>query len=366
MSADTSERAERRSRSADALAEWLKKNLFGNWLSASLTVLAGLLVFFLLRGVGGWAVAEADWTVIARNLRLFLIGQYPPGLEWRPWVVVYLAAFLIGLTAAIRMRGGARGWQLSSKALAGSITLLALPLALAALLRGSTWGAIVSIDVAAIAGVASSWAPNRVRSRLAVTGWLAFFPITVLVLRGFGTDGFFAAVGTNLWSGLLLTLLLASLGIVISFPLGVLPALGRQSKMPVIHNFCVFYIELIRGVPLITILFMMQIMLPLFLPQGFSVDRIVRAIVGFVIFTAAYVAENVRGGLQAIPRGQYEAGLRSRPHRGANDHPYSAATGHSLIDSGPGKSVHRSVQGHHPGVRCGPSRSARHRPISAS
>src|SRR3970282_1065450 len=112
---------------------------------------------------------------------------------------------------------------------------------------------------------------------------------------------------TNLWGGLLLTFLLAIVGITFSFPIGVLLALGRRSHLPAIRVFCTLYIELIRSIPLVTVLYMASIMLPLFLPEQIRVDRVVRAMIGFVLFIAAYVAEDVRGGLQAVPRGQYEA-----------------------------------------------------------
>jgi len=114
-------------------------------------------------------------------------------------------------------------------------------------------------------------------------------------------------VRTNLWGGLLLTFLLTVVGIMFSFPIGVLLALGRRSELPIIRWFSVGYIELVRGVPLISILFMMSLMLPLFLPDGWTVDRVIRAMVAITLFSAAYLAENVRGGLQAIPKGQYEA-----------------------------------------------------------
>jgi len=114
-------------------------------------------------------------------------------------------------------------------------------------------------------------------------------------------------VATTLWGGLLLTFLLAVVGIVASFPIGVLLALGRQSSLPVVKVFCVVFIEMVRGVPLVTILFMASIILPLFLPEDIRIDRVLRAMIGMTLFAAAYMAENVRGGLQAIPAGQYEA-----------------------------------------------------------
>lgn len=134
--------------------------------------------------------------------------------------------------------------------------------------------------------------------------WIGFIPIAGFLLHGFGL---LPSVGTNLWGGFLLTLLLASVAIICSFPLGLLLALGRRSKLPAIKYFCIFYIELIRGVPLITILFVAQIMLPLLLGGSVSIDHIVRAMIGLTLFNAAYLAENIRGGLQSIPRGQFEA-----------------------------------------------------------
>ena len=108
------------------------------------------------------------------------------------------------------------------------------------------------------------------------------------------------------WGGLPLTLILSTFGIAFAFPIGVLLALGRRSKMPAIKALCVVYIELIRGVPLISLLFMSSVMLPLFLPEGFSIDKLLRAQIAIIMFAAAYIAETVRGGLQAIPKGQYE------------------------------------------------------------
>ena len=108
------------------------------------------------------------------------------------------------------------------------------------------------------------------------------------------------------WGGLPLTLILSTFGIAFAFPIGVLLALGRRSKMPAIKALCVVYIELIRGVPLISLLFMSSVMLPLFLPEGFTIDKLLRAQIAIIMFAAAYIAETVRGGLQAIPKGQYE------------------------------------------------------------
>jgi general L-amino acid transport system permease protein len=132
-----------------------------------------------------------------------------------------------------------------------------------------------------------------------LAGWLAAYGVVWLWEL--------PAVGTNLWGGLFLTLVISGIGITFSLPAGILLALGRRCDMPVIRVFCTIFIELFRSVPLITILFMFTTMLPLFLPVGVEVDLLVRAIVAVCLFASAYVAEIVRGGLQAIPRGQYEA-----------------------------------------------------------
>ena len=135
--------------------------------------------------------------------------------------------------------------------------------------------------------------------------WLIGVPLMWVLMRG-GVLGL-PYVGTERWGGLPLTLILSVNGIVLSFPLAILLALGRRSDMPAIKAICVAFIEVVRGVPLITVLFMATLMIPLFLPQGFTPDQLLRAQIAFILFAAAYEAEVIRGGLQAMPRGQYEA-----------------------------------------------------------
>ena len=132
------------------------------------------------------------------------------------------------------------------------------------------------------------------------------FPVISYILLKGGAFGL-RAVPTEQWGGLMVTLIIALVGIICSLPLGILLALGRRSKLPIVKWLCVAFIELWRAVPLITVLFMASVMLPLFMPQGMSVDKLLRALVGVTLFTAAYLAEVVRGGLAAIPRGQSEA-----------------------------------------------------------
>lgn len=148
---------------------------------------------------------------------------------------------------------------------------------------------------------------SDITARSALLGWIGACCAVIAVLLLMTVDFGLVPVETQQWGGLLVTLVVAVTGIVASLPLGILLALGRRSKMPVVKLFSVIFIEVWRGVPLITVLFMSSIMLPLFLPEGVNFDKLLRALVGTALFTAAYMAENVRGGLQAIPKGQYEA-----------------------------------------------------------
>ncbi|HEX2996959.1 MAG TPA: amino acid ABC transporter permease, partial [Anaerolineales bacterium] len=142
---------------------------------------------------------------------------------------------------------------------------------------------------------------------IASAAWFLYFPLVFLLIAGSKYIAALPPVPSNLWGGLLLTLLLTIVGNFGALPLGILLALGRRSKLPVIRYLSIGYIELIRGVPLITILYTSSVLLPLFLPIDVRPDLVIRAMIGFILFEAAYQAENVRGGLQAIDRGQYEA-----------------------------------------------------------
>jgi len=276
---------------------WLRKNLFSTWYNTLLTVIFTAVVILAARSAAEWALTQARWEVIGANLRLFLVGQYPAATTWRAWACVALAALLIGLSWGIWGRGQR----------AGAIALGALPFALGLIAQEEARLPLLITGAAGLIGFALSfWRAARLH-RVAIVGWVVYFPLVIVLISGFGgADSPLPLVPTNLWGGLLLTLLLTVVGIVFSFPLGVLLALGRQSSLPVVRSLSVIYIELVRGVPLITVLFMAQLMLPLFL-SGATIDRVVRAMAGIVLFSAAYLAENVRGGLQAIPRGQYEA-----------------------------------------------------------
>lgn len=281
------------------ILRWLRKNLFGSWLDTILTILGALIIYWAVTGLLRWVFTVAEWEVVRANMRLIMVGQYPLAEVWRLWVALGFLMFLTGNSLAIWAR----------RSYAATILLLATPALMALLPFGDEprkWLVILSV-VGVIGWVAARSKPYAL-GRIVVFGWILSLPIFILLTRGFtSADGVMPIVGTNLWGGLLLTFLLTVVAIIFSFPLGVLLALGRRSELPVVRIASVIYIELVRGVPLITILFMAQLMLPLFLPANWTVDRVVRAMVAMVLFSAAYLAENVRGGLQAIPKGQFEA-----------------------------------------------------------
>lgn len=247
-------------RSSGAIG-WLRANLFNGVASTILTLLCVALIVLTVPSVIRWGLVDAIWQApngqacrgggacwafIGEKFRYILFGFFPVGQTWRPAVVV--AIFVAMIVAACDRR---------------------------------LWG-----------------------RRLAVI-WIVGLCAVFALMHG-GALGL-SRVETALWSGLPLTLILAVVGMLFGFPLGVLLALGRRSRLPAVRAVCVAYIELVRGVPLITVLFMASLMLPLFLPAGMTIDKVLRAQVAFILFAGAYLAEVVRGGLQAIPRGQIEA-----------------------------------------------------------
>lgn len=247
-----------------AALDWCRTRLFSSPANVLLTVLAAWLLLMLVPAAVDWLLLRPDfgattpqacqasggacWAFIAARHRLILFGLYPYDEQWRPLAVT---AILIAVIACSGMRRFWRPWL--AWLWVGCLACVAVLM----------WGGVLGLSY----------------------------------------------VEDSRWGGLPLTLMLATFGIAFAFPLGVLLALGRRSDMPVIKAFSVIYIELIRGVPLISLLFMSSVMLPLFLPEGLSIDKLLRAQVAIILFAAAYVAETVRGGLQAVPRGQYEGAL---------------------------------------------------------
>lgn len=244
---------------------WMRANLFATWTDTLLTVLAAWLVYKLVVGLAGWAIFDAVWTgsdgsacsregtgacwpFVTAKFGQFMYGSYPDGERWR-----------VDLTYVL-----------------------------------------------AIAGLAPLMIPQVPYKLWSALYTLLVFPVLAVILLSGGVFGL-EHVPTSLWGGLMVTLVVASAGIVGAFPLGIILALGRRSTMPAVRAISTAFIEFVRGVPLITVLFMASVMLPLFLPGNVTIDKLVRALVMVAVFAAAYLAEVIRGGLQAIPRGQFEA-----------------------------------------------------------
>ena len=240
---------------------WVRQNLFNGWFNSILTVLVLLLLVKVVPPFIRWALIDSNWlpsgagcrnatgacwSIVTGNLRFIIFGFYPHDLQWRPLLAMIMLVALLFYSRNRKHWRKALGW-----------------------------------------------------------GWLVGLAVMGILLRG----GFFGmpVVESTQWGGLPLTLLLAVFGLTAAYPLGVLLALGRASHMKAVKALCIVYIEMIRGVPLISLLFMSSVVFPLFLHEGVTVNQILRAQVAIILFTAAYIAEVVRGGLQAIPRGQYEA-----------------------------------------------------------
>ncbi|MFC1237478.1 amino acid ABC transporter permease [Vibrio sp. F74] len=242
---------------------WARKNLFNGPVNSLLTFVLGYIAFNLIWAIAQWAFINADWVGTTRDAcsregacwvfisvrwNQFMFGFYPLEELWRPQI--FYATLAIFIALLVYERTPKRTW---------------------------IWLVFVNI--------------------------YPFFVAALLYGGVFGLE----VVDTHKWGGLLVTLIIALVGIVVSLPIGVALALGRRSDMPIIRSMCTVYIEMWRGVPLITVLFMASVMLPLFLAEGSETDKLIRALIGVVLFSAAYMAEVIRGGLQAIPKGQYEA-----------------------------------------------------------
>ena len=241
---------------------WMRANLFNTWYNAILTVLIAWAILTIVPPLLRWAVFNASgfdatsqqcrqatgacWAFVSEKLRFMLFGTFPYAEQWRPLLATLV---IVATLAAAANRRFWKPWFIA--VVAGALALFGLLM----------WGGVFGLTY----------------------------------------------VENSLWGGLPLTLILSVIGLSVAFPFSILLALGRRSNMPAIKAVCVAYIELIRGVPLISLLFMASVMLPLFLPTGVNIDKLLRALVAFILFEAAYMAEAIRGGLQAMPKGQYEA-----------------------------------------------------------
>jgi general L-amino acid transport system permease protein len=284
---------------------WLRRNLFSSPLNSLTTLVVGALLLWATYSLVSWVVTGANWLPVWRNLKLLAVYRYPFDLLWRPLTALALILGLLGLSAGLARRAG-------SGTIIGGVfwwfTSLAIMLAVLALVYWDSvrwlWPMVV---LAALLGYGLGHTVPQLARALAWL-WALAIPLAAVLLYGMGDQGALRIVSTREWGGFLLTLVLAAVGIVVSFPLGILLALGRRSKLPVIKMFCIGFIELVRGAPLITWLFIASLMVPLLLGVGpDAIPALTRAIVAITLFSAAYMAENVRGGLQAVPKGQTEA-----------------------------------------------------------
>ena len=255
------------------LGAWMRKNLFASVGDTLLTIVGLLLVAAILPPLLNWAFFSAAWTGTDRSFCATVAqgGIQPDGWSgacW-PFVKAKFAQFMFG-RYPIEER-----WR------------------------------VILVGIIFVALLVPLLMPSAPRKGLNAILFFAVFPVVAFFLL---VGGYFGLehVETPLWGGLLVTLVLSYVGISVSLPFGIILALGRRSKLPVLKMLSVIFIETVRGVPLVTVLFMASVMLPLFLPPGTTFDKLLRAIIGVALFSSAYMAEVIRGGLQAIPKGQYE------------------------------------------------------------
>ena len=282
--------------------KWMKENLFSSIFNSVMTIVLIPVVFYLLFSVISWVLFSADWRAVTKFPLLYTVGQYPRDQIWRVGVI------LSGISLFLGISWGRWGGLLRSISLAAGLVFIVtalLPVQHPQLDQGMRLF-LGSNTIMILAGYFIGRI-KAIKASIIVVGWLLIPICGIVLLAGIGNSELIPQVPTTLWGGLLVTFLLAAGGILLSFPLGVALAFGRRSDLPVVSGFSTVFIEVIRGVPLVTILFMFSIILALFLPVESRIDRLVRALMAVTVFSAAYSAENVRGGLQSVPLGQIEA-----------------------------------------------------------
>jgi general L-amino acid transport system permease protein len=284
-------------RAALTPGEWVRRNLFSTWFNGVLTIVSAALVSVLAVRLVRFVLVSADWEVLRANLRVYMVGRFPEDQLWRVWTMAFFLVVLLGLShgALVPVRRTRVGI-----AVRAVVAVLAAGAFVYLVTSPFVW-LLTAIAVASYAGAAAvGRRAGRRLLRSLLVAWLLAFPVVVILLS-------FGDVSTAQWGGLMLNVIVAVAVIAPSFPLGILLALGRRSSLPVISWFCVGCIELIRGVPLLTLLVFGRFVLILLLPPGLTLVQLIRAIFMFTLFSSVYVAEIVRGGLQGVPEGQYEA-----------------------------------------------------------
>ena len=298
-------------RSETGAVGWMRANLFSTWYNGLLTVVLVIILVVALWYGGRWALVDADWSVIGVLGGQMVIGQYNiesscPGQNcfWRPQASLLLVTFLLGMGWAVAGGGVAKRIALGAAIVSAAFALLPYGL--------DEMGMDVRLLlVANLPAVFAGWALGRY-TPLGTPKWVAilavvFFLLTLVLLRGIEGIPGMQPVSVIHWGGITLNILLAVAGITLSLPIGIALALGRRSNLPIVKLLCVVFIEVFRGVPLITLLFMSQVLVPLAFPEDLKPNSLLRAAIVITLFSAAYMAENIRGGLQALHPGQEEA-----------------------------------------------------------
>jgi general L-amino acid transport system permease protein len=282
--------------------QWLKKNLFNSWYNSILTVISLWLIYWVASNLITWAASQAQWQVLNDNFRLFFVGRYPVKSLWRAWTTLGVIVGLGGISWGILAHAAS---VLFNRRILIVLTIVAT-ICVAVAIPGGIQSSVILLLMLMLLIISAIGGKQLNKKFPNIIAWL---PLIWLLAFWFNLWLLLGANSFRLekFSGLMLTIPIAIISIVLCFPFGILLALGRQSNLPAIRWLSVAYIEIVRGFPLIGILFTAQVMLPLVLPPDVRPDRVVRAIAGFTIYSAAYLAENVRGGLQSVPYGQTEA-----------------------------------------------------------
>lgn len=283
---------------------WMRKNLFKGVFNSILTIIVGALTIWALTGLLRFIFFDAVWEQIYNNLRLLAVYRYPSDLLWRPLSVVAIIMGLLGLSAGASDKH-------SGEIIRGVFWWFFVPVVLLSVVALVRWPSVrwlwPMVALVSLLGYALGRAvPSTIRSLPWL--WGASLPVGFILLFGTFPTGALRVVSSRDMGGFMLTLILAAVGISVSFPIGIALALGRRSKLPAIKYTCIAFIEIVRGAPLITWLFIASLLVPLIF--NISPDRIgalERALIAITLFSSAYMAENVRGGLQSVPKGQMEA-----------------------------------------------------------
>ena len=293
------------------VAGWARANLFSSRFNTLLTVVAGAATLLALWYGLKWVFLDAEWRVIVELGGRFILGQYNtesacPGQNcfWRPQVGVLLATLLLGM--AWGMAGGGVT-RIIAVGVAVALALLAfLPYSLEAMGYDVRLLLLANLPALLVGWALARYTPLGTGRWIAILA-VASFLLSLVLIRGLPGIPGLQPVSVNQWGGLMLNLILAIGGITLSLPIGVALALGRRSQLPVVKMLCVTFIEVFRGVPLITLLFMSRHLVPLAFPEDFPQNALLNAAIVITLFSSAYMAENIRGGLQALHPGQAEA-----------------------------------------------------------